>query len=83
MEVNIRSILANLNNFLSYMSNIDHSFSVIGFSETWLTPANIDAYSVVRYNYVSLTRKDTNVYRVPRVEYCRGSSIEYVCEDNG
>ena len=47
MRVNIRSIPANLNNFLSYISNIDHSFSVIGFSETWLTPANIDAYSIV------------------------------------
>ena len=58
MHVNIRSIPANLNNFLSYMSNIDHSFSVIGFSETWLTPANIDAYSIVGYNHVGLTRED-------------------------
>ena len=40
------------------MSNIDHSFSVIGFSETWLTPANIDAYSIVGYNHVGLTRED-------------------------
>ena len=58
MHVNIRSIPANLNNFLSYMSNIDHSFSVIGFSATWLTPANIDAYSIVGYNHVGLTRDD-------------------------
>ena len=58
MHVNIRSIPANFNNFLSYMSNIDHSFSVIGFSETWLTPANIDANSIVGYNHVGLTRDD-------------------------
>ena len=58
MHVNIRSIPANFNNFLSYMSNIDHSFSVIVFSETWLTPANIDACSIVGYNHVGLTRDD-------------------------
>ena len=63
MRVNIGrigqgSIPATLNNFLSYMSNIDHSFSVTGFSETWLTPANIDAYSIVGYNHVGLTRED-------------------------
>ena len=33
---NIRSIPANLNAFMSYMSNINCDFSVIGFSETWL-----------------------------------------------
>ena len=38
---NIRSIPANLNAFMSYMSNINCDFSVIGFSETWLNSSNI------------------------------------------
>ena len=73
MHVNIRSIPAILNNFLSYMSNIDHSFSVIGFSETWLTPANIDAYSTVGYNHVGLTRDERKAGGVSLLIYLKNS----------
>ena len=60
MHVSLKIIPANLNNFLPYISNIDHtySFSVIGLSETSLTPANTDAYSIVGYNHMGLTRED-------------------------
>ena len=58
IHVNIRSIPANLNNFLTHMINVDHDFSVIGFSETWPNPTNFDAYGVFGYNHVGLTRGD-------------------------
>ena len=58
---NTKSIPANLNNFLSYISNIAHDFSVIGFSETWLTPWNIDAYGIVVYNHAAVTREEREV----------------------
>ena len=38
LHANIRSVPANLSNFVSYMSNINFCFSVIGLSETWLSP---------------------------------------------
>ena len=54
---NIRSIPANLSILLSYMSNLDHEFSVIGLSETWLSPSNTDAYGIAGYNHVAVTRQ--------------------------
>ena len=54
---NVRSIPANLSILLSYMSNLDHEFSVIGLSETWLTPSHTDAYGIARYNLVAVTRQ--------------------------
>ena len=47
IHVNIRSIPANLNIFVSYMSNIDHDFPVIGFSET-LSLMRIELYTTMR-----------------------------------
>ena len=54
---NIRSIPANLNVCMSYMSNINCDFSVIGFSETWLNSSNIDTYNIDGYSNVGLTRE--------------------------
>ena len=62
---NIRGIPANLNGFLCYLSNIDHNFFVIGFSETWLTPSNFDVYGIDGYNHVGLTRKSGREGGVP------------------
>ena len=39
------------------MSNIDHEFSVIGLSETWLTPSDTDAFGIAGYNHVAVTRQ--------------------------
>ena len=54
---NIRSIPANISILLSYMRNLDHEFSVIGLSETWLSPSNSDAYGIGGYNHVVVTRQ--------------------------
>ena len=43
-HLNVRSVPANHSSLLSYMENIEHRFSVIGLTETWLRPSNIDAY---------------------------------------
>ena len=66
---NIRSIPGNLTSFLCYLSNMDHNLSVIGFSETWLTPSNFDVYGIDGYNHVGLTR-----------EYGRGGGVSlFIC----
>ena len=31
---------------MSYVNNLDHCFSVIGLSETWLNPSNVSAYGI-------------------------------------
>ena len=64
LHKNIRSIPANLSILLWYMSNPDHEFSVIGLSETWLTPSNTDAYCIAGYNHVAVTRQEKKGGRV-------------------
>ena len=42
------------------MENLDHRFSVIGLTETWLNPSNIDAYGIDGYNHIGITRSNQN-----------------------
>ena len=55
--LNIRSLSANLTGFMSYMSNVNPIFSIIGFTETWLKPSNIEMFGIAGYNHVGLTRQ--------------------------
>ena len=55
-HLNIRSIPANFSAFLSYMDNLEHCFTVIGMSQTWLNPTNVSAYGISGYNHVHRTR---------------------------
>ena len=59
---NIRSFPANLTAFMSYMSNIDCNFSIMGFSETWLNSSTIDTYddwaSLFRHFWQSTSHKN-------------------------
>ena len=57
IHLNIRSLPANLTGFMSYMSNVNHIFSIIGFTETWLKPSNIETFGIAGYNYVGLTKQ--------------------------
>ena len=58
--LSIRSVPANLSSLLSDMENLDHRFSVIGLTETWLNPSNIDAYGIDGYNHIGITRSNKN-----------------------
>ena len=82
---NIRSIPANLNAFMSYMSNINCDFSVIGFSETWLNSSNIDTYSIDGYRHVGLTRETgkgggVSLFICDSIMYCELPEFNMVCE---
>ena len=57
-HLNIRSVPANLSSLLSDMENLDHGFSVIGLTETWPNPSNIDAYGMDGYNHIGITRSN-------------------------
>ena len=72
IHVNIRSVPANLTGLLSYMRNIEKQFAVIGLTETWITPFNIETYGIIGYNHVGLTRKNSK---------CGGVSL-FITEDS-
>ena len=59
LHLNIRSIPANLPAFQSYLDILDHHFSIVGLTETWLKPSNISAYGIGGYNHVGITRQNT------------------------
>ena len=60
MHLNIRSIPANFTSFLSYMDNVNHRFSVIGLTETWLKQPNIPLYGIPGYSHIGITRSHGN-----------------------
>ena len=44
--------------FMSYMSNINHTFSINGFTKTWLKPSSIETFGIAGYNHIALTRQN-------------------------
>ena len=56
--MNIRSIPKNLDSLKILLESLNCNFSVIGFSETWLTPSNYDCYGISNYQHFHITRKN-------------------------
>ena len=52
LHLNIRSINKDFGNFKMFLSNLNFSFSIICFSETWLNDSNIDSSNYKLPNYV-------------------------------
>ena len=52
IHLNIRRVPKNINQFELYLRNIQHEFSIIGLSETWLNESNFSLYNIVGYNHV-------------------------------
>ena len=46
IHTNIRSIPKNLNSFENYLDGLDHNFSIIGLSESWLSDSSAQCYSM-------------------------------------
>ena len=83
LHANIRSVPGNLSIFLSYMSNINLCFSVIGISETWLSPFPFDTYGVNGYRHVGLTRMlgragGVSLYIAEKFTYTHFSELDIV-----
>ena len=58
LHANIRSAPRNLSKFESYISNIDHCWSVIGLSETWVKDYNKDFQNINGYKCEHVFRPD-------------------------
>ena len=54
LHLNIKSINKNSENFQMFLWNLNFSFSIICFSETWLNDSNVDNSSYDLPNYVSI-----------------------------
>ena len=57
-HVNIRSVPKNFGHFEDYLSNLNHNFTFIGLSETWLTESNKEIYHLKGYNVATACREN-------------------------
>ena len=56
INMNIRSMKANLDSFTAYLNTLKFKFDVIGLTETWLHKDNSDLYNAPGYSHISLPR---------------------------
>ena len=54
LHLNVRSINKNFESFKIFLSNLNFSFSIICFSETWLNDSNLDNSNYELPNYVGV-----------------------------
>ena len=58
IHCNIRSIPKNIGKFETYLEGLNHKFSLIGLSESWLSDHSVDLYSLSGYKSVHKYRND-------------------------
>lgn len=56
LHLNIRSIMNKFDDFQAYLDSLEHDFSVIGLSETWLNCRNINEFPLVNYHNTGMVR---------------------------
>ena len=55
-HANARSLPANIIAFEAYLGSLNHEFTVIGMTETWLKDSNIDLYTFTGYTHIGAHR---------------------------
>jgi hypothetical protein len=58
LHQNIRSLRQNYTKFITLLDSLDHSFSVLGLTETWLKPYNASLFNIDGYNHKFITREN-------------------------
>ena len=56
LHINIRSAQKNLGSLENYLDTLDHKFTTIGISESWLKDVNMERYGLKGYNAVHKCR---------------------------
>ena len=56
--MNIRSVKKNIVSFENYLNLLNHNFTVIGLSKTWLSNDDYDLYGLSGYNFIGHHRSD-------------------------
>ena len=55
-HANIRSVCKNLNSLESYLNTLNHEFTIVGLTETWLQNENNGLYSLNGYHFIGKHR---------------------------
>ena len=72
-HINIRSLKKNLTEFESYLDMLSHKFTIIGFTETWLSDADSELYGPNGYHFIGKHRNS----RGGGVAVCVQSHLHY------
>ena len=85
-HTNIRSMKQNLSAFENYMQLLDHQFTVIGFTETWLQDDSHDLYGLKGYHFIGNHRVNKTGGGVAiclknHIDYTKRSDLSHISED--
>ena len=75
IHLNIRSAVKNMDKFEAFIANLNHEFSIVALSETWLKPHNENLYSFPNYQSEHNIRKNrggggVSILIKNGIEYC-------------
>ena len=85
IHTNIRSSSCNLRKFDIYLDSLNHKFSFIGLSETWLNKHNKDLYGLQGYKGIHSVRAKrrgggVSIYLKDSIEYFPRNDLS--CQNN-
>ena len=61
IHINARSLSKNFEEISNYLSLLNHEFSVIGISETWLTNLTSDQFNMPNFEFISCCHDNVKV----------------------
>ena len=89
LHLNIRSSNKNFEHFKIFLSNLNFSFSIICFSETWLNDSNVDISNYKLPNHVSVCqirkhyrRTEVSVYTHKNIKFTIRDDLSINCKDS-
>jgi hypothetical protein len=87
MHLNIRSLKHNHTAFDTLLNSLNHTFSFIGLTETWLKPHNASLFNIPGYSHKFLTRENKpggglSLFKKDSLEYKVCHNLSYSLIDS-
>jgi hypothetical protein len=87
LHLNIRSTRQNYSPFTTFLHTLDHPFSLLGLTETWLKPHNAQLFNIDGYTHEFLTRDNKvggglSLYIKDNLEYKVWHDLNHVHNDH-
>lgn len=84
IHFNVRSLSKHFDDIIDFFTNVNHSFSVVCFSETWLIPTDASLYGIPRYNAEFSFRENSRyggsaIFILDNQSYIRRNDISFTC----
>ena len=85
-HTNVRSMKQNLGAFENYMQLLDHQFTIIVFTETWLQDDSHNLYGLKGYLFIGNHRVDKTAGSVAicledHIDYTKRSDLSHISDD--